>query len=71
MRRPEFDAGRPGGEEARRLRRDLLGRAGEGESVEQVVRQMIQAGIPKRMPSFQYNFTPGEVDDLIAYLKIR
>jgi mono/diheme cytochrome c family protein len=38
---------------------------------EQVVRQMIQTGIPKRMPSFQYNFTPAEVDDLIAYLKIR
>jgi hypothetical protein len=32
---------------------------------------MIQTGIPKRMPSFQYNFTPAEVDDLIAYLKIR
>lgn len=38
---------------------------------EQVVRQMIQTGIPKRMPSFQYNFTAAEVDDLIAYLKIR
>jgi mono/diheme cytochrome c family protein len=38
---------------------------------EQAVRQMIQTGIPKRMPSFQYNFTPAEVDDLIAYLKIR
>jgi mono/diheme cytochrome c family protein len=38
---------------------------------EQTVRQLIQTGIPKRMPSFQYNFTPAEVDDLIAYLKIR
>jgi len=38
---------------------------------EQGVRQLIQTGIPKRMPSFQYNFTPAEVDDLIAYLKIR
>ena len=38
---------------------------------EQSVRQLIQTGIPKRMPSFQYNFTPAEVDDLIAYLKIR
>lgn len=35
------------------------------------VRQLIQTGLPKRMPSFQYNFTPAEVDDLIAYLKIR
>ena len=38
---------------------------------EQAVRQLIQTGIPKRMPSFQYNFTPAEVNDLIAYLKIR
>jgi len=38
---------------------------------EQGVRQLIQTGIPKRMPSFQYNFTPAEVDDLMAYLKIR
>jgi len=38
---------------------------------EQGVRQLVQTGIPKRMPSFQYNFTPAEVDDLIAYLKIR
>ena len=38
---------------------------------EQGVRQLIQTGIAKRMPSFQYNFTPAEVDDLIAYLKIR
>ena len=38
---------------------------------EQGVRQLIQTGMPKRMPSFQYNFTPAEVDDLIAYLKIR
>src|SRR5262245_48711326 len=38
---------------------------------EQAVRQLIQTGIPKRMPSFQYNFAPAEVDDLIAYLKIR
>jgi mono/diheme cytochrome c family protein len=38
---------------------------------EQSVRQLIQTGIPKRMPSFQYNFAPAEVDDLIAYLKIR
>ena len=38
---------------------------------EQTVRQLIQTGIPKRMPSFQYNFTPAEVDDLVAYLKIR
>lgn len=38
---------------------------------EQGVRQLIQNGISKRMPSFQYNFTAAEVNDLIAYLKIR
>ncbi|MBI2185895.1 MAG: cytochrome c [Acidobacteria bacterium] len=38
---------------------------------EQAVRQLIQEGIPKRMPSFRYNFTAVELDDLIAYLKIR
>ena len=35
------------------------------------VRQIILEGLPKRMPSFKYNFEPREVDDLIAYLKIR
>ena len=35
------------------------------------VRQLILEGIPKRMPSFKYNFEPREVDDLVAYLKIR
>ncbi|MBI4887908.1 MAG: cytochrome c [Acidobacteria bacterium] len=38
---------------------------------EQAVRQLIQNGIPKRMPAFTYNFTAAEVDDLVAYLKIR
>jgi hypothetical protein len=35
------------------------------------VRQIILDGFPKKMPSFKYNFEPREVDDLIAYLKIR
>jgi mono/diheme cytochrome c family protein len=50
---------------------ELVGLFKKPNISEQVVRQMIQTGIPKRMPSFQYNFTPAEVDDLIAYLKIR
>jgi mono/diheme cytochrome c family protein len=50
---------------------ELVGLFKKPNITEQVVRQMIQTGIPKRMPSFQYNFTPAEVDDLIAYLKIR
>jgi mono/diheme cytochrome c family protein len=35
------------------------------------VRQLISDGIPKRMPSFKHNFEAREVDDLMAYLKIR
>ena len=35
------------------------------------VRQTVLEGIPKIMPSFRYNFEPHEVDELIAYLKIR
>lgn len=50
---------------------ELVGLFKRPNITEQGVRQMIQTGIPKRMPSFQYNFTPAEVDDLIAYLKIR
>ena len=50
---------------------ELVGLFKRPNITEQLVRQMIQTGIPKRMPSFQYNFTPAEVDDLIAYLKIR
>ena len=38
---------------------------------EQAVRQLIQVGIPRRMPAFTYTFTAAELDDLIAYLKIR
>ena len=38
---------------------------------EQAVRQLIQEGIPRRMPAFTYTFTAAELDDLIAYLKIR
>ena len=33
------------------------------------VRQIIQQGIPKRMPGFQYILGPKELDDLISYLK--
>ena len=38
---------------------------------EQAVRQLIQEGIPRRMPAFTYTLTAAELDDLIAYLKIR
>ena len=35
------------------------------------VRALILKGVPKRMTGFQYTLTPREVDDLIAYLKVR
>jgi len=35
------------------------------------VRQIILEGFPAKMPSFKYNFEPREIDDLVAYLKIR
>lgn len=35
------------------------------------VRTLILEGVPKRMTGFQYTLTSEEVDDLIAYLKIR
>lgn len=35
------------------------------------VRTLILKGVPKRMTGFQYTLTSQEVDDLMAYLKIR
>ena len=34
------------------------------------VRSLIVRGVPQKMPSFQYDLEPKEIDDLIAYLKI-
>ncbi|OFW00745.1 MAG: hypothetical protein A3I61_19495 [Acidobacteria bacterium RIFCSPLOWO2_02_FULL_68_18] len=50
---------------------ELVGLFKRPNTSEPAVRQLIQEGIPKRMPSFRYNFTAVEVDDLIAYLKVR
>ena len=35
------------------------------------VRALILNGVPKRMTGFQYTLTAKEIDDLIAYLKVR
>ena len=35
------------------------------------VRQVIQKGIPGMMPGFQYTLEGKQLDDLIAYLKVR
>lgn len=38
---------------------------------EQAVRLLVRGGIPQRMPSFQYTLNASELNDLIAYLRIR
>ena len=50
---------------------ELVGRFKQPNVSEQAVRQLIQDGIPRRMPAFKYAFTAADLDDLIAYLKIR
>ena len=35
------------------------------------VRALILNGVPRRMTGFQYTLTTKEIDDLIAYLKVR
>ena len=50
---------------------ELIGLFQRPTVTEDGVRQLIQTGIPQKMPSFKYNFAPSEMDDLIAYLKIR
>jgi mono/diheme cytochrome c family protein len=35
------------------------------------VRQFIVTGLPGRMPSFRYTLAAWELDDLVAYLRIR
>jgi mono/diheme cytochrome c family protein len=50
---------------------ELIGLFKKTATTEDGVRQLIHTGIPQLMPSFKYNFEPSELDDLIAYLKIR
>jgi len=50
---------------------ELVGLFEKSTVTEAGVRQIILDGLPKKMPGFKYNFEPREVDDLIAYLKIR
>lgn len=50
---------------------DLVGVFKRPEITEQYVRQGIQDGIPGRMPSYRYTYTPAQLDNIIAYLKIR
>jgi len=50
---------------------DLIGLFKDSTISEDAVRQLIQSGIPKMMPGFKYTLEPTELDNLIAYLKIR
>jgi mono/diheme cytochrome c family protein len=49
----------------------LIGLFKDSSITEQAVRQLILQGIPRSKPSFKYTLGPSEMDDLIAYLKIR
>jgi mono/diheme cytochrome c family protein len=50
---------------------DLVGLFKRPGVTEQYVRERIQDGIPGRMPAYRYTYTPAELDNVIAYLKIR
>ena len=52
-------------------RTELIGLFKGPSMTETVLRQLLQQGIPGKMPGFRYNFAPSQIDDLIAYLKIR
>ena len=50
---------------------DLVGLFKRPGVTEPYVRQRIQDGIPGRMPGYRHTYTPAELDNIIAYLKIR
>ena len=50
---------------------ELIGLFKKPTVTEAAVRQVLRQGVPGRMPTFEYALQPGEIDDLIAYLRIR
>ncbi|OFW17152.1 MAG: hypothetical protein A3H29_01160 [Acidobacteria bacterium RIFCSPLOWO2_02_FULL_67_21] len=50
---------------------DLVGFFKRPTANEATVRRTVQEGIPGLMPAFRYSITGGDLDDLIAYLKVR
>lgn len=50
---------------------DLVGLFKRPGVTEEYVRQRILEGIPRRMPAYKHTYAPEELDNLIAYLKIR
>lgn len=56
---------------AARSKTELIGLYKLPSITDEAVRGLIMGGLSGRMPSFRYTFTQKELDDLIAYLKIR
>ena len=50
---------------------ELIGLFKNGGIEDEAVRQRIVQGLPLIMPSFQYALDPKQIDDVIAYLKVR
>ena len=50
---------------------ELIGLYKKPTITDATVRNQVTQGLPGFMPSFQYTLRPNDVDDLIAYLRIR
>ncbi len=50
---------------------ELIGLFKRPTITDEAVRTLILGGMPGRMPAFRYTLAPRDVDDLIAYLRIR
>ena len=50
---------------------DLVGLFKRPGVTEEYVKQRIQDGLPRLMPAYRDTYTPAQLDNLIAYLKIR
>lgn len=50
---------------------ELIGLYKRPTVTDEAVRTLILVGMPGRMPSFRYTLAAREIDDLIAYLRIR
>lgn len=50
---------------------DLVGLFKRPGITEEYVRQRIQDGLPRQMPAYRNTYTPEELNNLIAYLRIR
>lgn len=50
---------------------DLVGLFQRPTANEAAVRRIVQEGLPRLMPAFRYSVTGGNLDDLIAYLRVR